>query len=47
MKIKPQPHFVMTPFSEIDINDGNIFEVTPDFLNINSDREDDEDIDII
>ena len=35
------------PFSEIDINDGDIFEATPDFLNIDSDREDDEDIDII
>ena len=28
----------MTPFSEIDINDGDIFEATPDFLNIDSDR---------
>ena len=35
------------PFSEIDINDGDIFEATPDFLNIDSDREDNEDIDII
>ena len=36
----------MTPFSEIDINDRDIFKATPDFLNIDSDREDDEDIDI-
>ena len=35
------------PFSEIDINDGDIFEATPDFLTIDSDRQDDEDIDII
>ena len=34
------------PFSGIDINDGDIFEATPDFLTLDSDREDDEDIDI-
>ena len=32
------------PFIELDINDGDIFEATPDFLTIDSDREDDEDI---
>ena len=39
--------FLINKFSEIDINDGDIFEATPDFLNSDSDREDDDNIDII
>ena len=34
------------PFLQIDINESDVVEATPEFLMIDSDHEDDEDIDI-